>query len=988
MRRTVPHPLLPHLASMLAIALVAIAPLGGCSAPSSAGGRCADQDCDAESGDFDAASDAAGDATADAGDADDGTAFDAGDVEFDAADGGDDHDGRADADSDSDDATEDAVIAPDGDTTGADADPEVGDAADDGADGDAESDTPGDDADDVSDDAGDTTGDLIEPECDGAPGNACGGCATLASAPGTPCGTCADGRWTCDGDDAVSCVGASLRPRSWWRDVDGDGYGERGSLPRDACLAPVGWVDDASDCDDDDPNVSPEGVETCDGRDEDCDDAVDESPAAACLDACCDDSLVCEAGRCRASCSVGAERCGTAPEFCCDIGDICYAGTCAAPGEPCRFTEDCGLDEICEPELGLCLPRALVPPCEFIPPVGVFSPTIGCRWTPAGLSTDPARDDVVATPIVINLTDDDGDGDTDAEDDPEVVFLTYELERGCCNVAATLRIISGVCNADGTANTRGSINSPELNNDTGIAAGDLDGDGVPEIVAVTRISGSPRGTVAFRRTSDDASSWEVAWQNTSYPSSSHTRGGATISLADLDADGTPEVVIGNVVLDGVTGALEWDGNVTSGGRGGIGNNAFLGPTSAVGDVNLDGFQEVAAGNTLYAHDGTVLWTYSYTTSNSACGGSLPCDGFDALANFDADPQAEIVAVRRGEVFIWNHDGTLLWQAQIPVDDCGNNESGPPTVADFDGDGEPEIGTASADFYVVLDPGDCGDDWAANGCDRRNIRWKVPNQDCSSRATGSSVFDFEGDGRAEVIYADEVSFRIFDGRTGAILFDDQTHGSHTRIEMPVIADVDNDGNAEIVIPENGSNGGTPGVEIWDDAADNWVRTRRVWNQHGYSVTNIREDGTIPRVPETNWLNPRMNHWRQNTQPAGIFDAPDLVVLALDAAADACPIAAVDVVVTVENQGALSVPAGAAVEVTLVAGAETRRLGTLTTSRRLFPGDEETIEAHLVIDSPPEPPYDVLATVDPDERINECDETNNAREAFGVSCYPWP
>ena len=35
-----------------------------------------------------------------------------------------------------------------------------------------------------------------------------------------------------------------------------------------------------------------------------------------------------------------------------------------------------------------------------------------------------------------------------------------------------------------------------------------------------------------------------------------------------------------------------------------------------------------------------------------------------------------------------------------------------------------------------------------------IRWKVANADCSSRVTGSSVFDFDGDGNAEVIYNDE------------------------------------------------------------------------------------------------------------------------------------------------------------------------------------------------------------------------------------------
>ena len=40
------------------------------------------------------------------------------------------------------------------------------------------------------------------------------------------------------------------------------------------------------------------------------------------------------------------------------------------------------------------------------------------------------------------------------------------------------------------------------------------------------------------------------------------------------------------------------------------------------------------------------------------------------------------------------------QIDIPIDDCSRNEGGPPTVADFDGDGEPEIGAAGADFYAA------------------------------------------------------------------------------------------------------------------------------------------------------------------------------------------------------------------------------------------------------------------------------------------------
>src|SRR5690606_2532710 len=206
-----------------------------------------------------------------------------------------------------------------------------------------------------------------------------------------------------------------------------------------------------------------------------------------------------------------------------------------------------------------------------------------------------------------------------------------------------------------------------------------------------------------------------------------------------------------------------------------------------------GFDEVIAGNTVYdGRDGSIKAHFDYTTSNSSCGGAIPCDGFVAIGDFDADPEGEVVIVRLGEVFVLNHNGgPPIHQVAIPTIDCGGNESGPPAVADFDGEGNPEIGTASADYYVVVDF-DCTGSPLPAECDEENILWKVPNNDCSSRATGSSVFDFDGDGRAEVVYADERNFRVFDGSTGTVLLDDDRwyaggngSRSNTRLEMPIV-----------------------------------------------------------------------------------------------------------------------------------------------------------------------------------------------------------
>jgi hypothetical protein len=293
----------------------------------------------------------------------------------------------------------------------------------------------------------------------------------------------------------------------------------------------------------------------------------------------------------------------------------------------------------------------------------------------------------------------------------------------------------------------------------------------------------------------------------------------------------------------------------------------------------------------------------------------------------------VVIVRRGEIFVINHDGSLLNKVAIPKDDCANNESGPPTVADFDNDGRPEIGTAAADYYTIIDL-DCFGNPLPAGCARDGVLWFVPNQDCSSRVTASSVFDFDGDGQAEAVYADETSFRIFDGATGTELYVDSTHSSHTRLEMVVIADVDNDGNAEVVIAENQWHGeGNPGVEVWGDALDNWVFTRRIWNQHSYHVTNVEEDGTVPSYEEPNWAQDHLNNFRQNVQGEGLFWAPDLVVINLGAVCELD--LSLYITFDVMNQGSRMVGPGAAVSIYI----DDTVVHTLRTTQALLPGQLE-------------------------------------------------
>ena len=118
-----------------------------------------------------------------------------------------------------------------------------------------------------------------------------------------------------------------------------------------------------------------------------------------------------------------------------------------------------------------------------------------------------------------------------------------------------------------------------------------------------------------------------------------------------------------------------------------------------------------------------------------------------------------------------------------------------------------------------------------------VRWSANVTDFSGLAT-ATAFDFLGDAVAEAIYADETQIYVFDGQTGNVSLT-APRSSGTLIEYPVVADVDNDGSAEIVYVSNYSTGQTgPTVIVLRDATDRWIPARRIWNQYAYHVQRAR------------------------------------------------------------------------------------------------------------------------------------------------------
>ncbi len=122
---------------------------------------------------------------------------------------------------------------------------------------------------------------------------------------------------------------------------------------------------------------------------------------------------------------------------------------------------------------------------------------------------------------------------------------------------------------------------------------------------------------------------------------------------------------------------------------------------------------------------------------------------------------------------------------------------------------PKVAAAGKGAYTVFDP-ECVEPLPA-GCTSVGVRWTRPSQDYSSSVTGSSVFDFEGDGTAEAVYGDECFTRVYDGLTGQVL-SSGPRSSCTWHENPIVADVDGDFRSEIVVGSNTNCGiGCPALD---------------------------------------------------------------------------------------------------------------------------------------------------------------------------------
>lgn len=706
----------------------------------------------------------------------------------------------------------------------------------------------------------------------------------------------------------------------------------------------------------------------------------------ACGTMCCPASQTCTAGQCAPACAA-ASRCGSGlAEVCCTTAQVCYLDACTAPGPDCTPGSSCPTGQYCDTALMKCLP--LAPGnnmCEFRSDGGVFNPVPLWKYA---VDAGPYVQ-VMMAPVV---------ADVNADKIPDV--LANFFQGGGYSSPGVMRALSG---DDGRVLwTTADVTTDHIYPASSIAVADLDGTG--RMVVVTVSAGGP--LIAF-----DGRNGMKLWN-------SRDAMGTTVScaanwggpsIANLMGDEKAEVLCGLKAFDH-NGVLLWDRGLGAG---------AVGPLTTAVDLDGDGALDVTDGTSAYRGDGTMLgWTSTGMAGFPAIG-----DFVGPVGQVGRDGKPEIAVVGGGRIGLVNgQTGAMAAPSvELPSFDAtmmtcrvgGGNpgNGGPPTVADFDGDGAAEIGVADLDCYTVYEVESDG----AGGF-RLAIKWTKKVQDHSSSVTGSSVFDFEGDGVAEVVYADEIATHVYRGPDGVEIFT-RPHCSGTTYEYPLIVDVNGNGRADLIIPDNTYAAGGlgcspsvgPGIQVFRDGLDRWVNTRPIWNQHTYHVTNVCDGvdmvcggrgapgnvyGRVPAAEPRNWTftntpdggGAPLNNFRQNVQGEGLFNAPDLKALDL-ALMDGCQMP-LRITVRVLNSGALGVLAGVPVAIYSL-GPPRALLGVVRTTMTLLPGQSEVLTLTLPLgDAGTFDRTQVVAVVDDDgagvAAVSECREDNNEAGPAIVQC----
>lgn len=507
-------------------------------------------------------------------------------------------------------------------------------------------------------------------------------------------------------------------------------------------------------------------------------------------------------------------------------------------------------------------------------------------------------------------------GDLDQDGVPEVVFSD-------AGGGGTLVVADG-------ATGRAEWTKAGMDPYSGPSLGDIDGDGWGDVVMTIGGCYSAHTVVAFDRDGNEMWRTNIGLACETFA-----------AIGDLEGDGDVEVVVNEYILDGTTGAVEATLEVD-------GSNNWGAP--ALADMDQDGDQEILLENRVYDYDGNFLW-------GCAAGG---VGSFPQPVNADADPEGELLVAYPAGIALCDDGGGVLWQQRT-----SSGYGSAIAVADFDDDGVQEYAFAASNQLRLIEP---------DGTDR----WVTRITDGSGLA-GTTSWDVDYDGVPEVVYADEVSIMVVNGATGAIVMQNYSHSSWTASETPAVADVDGDGSGELVY---GSTGGAyVGLTVVGSMDGDWPYSRPVYNQYTYYSDNIYDDLTVPTYAEAPWMTPA-NLFRG--QPSAVFTAarPNAVVAIGDLCVASCDAGGVvDFWVQVWNNGGAALPAGTPVDIYGNGSGSMALIDSVSLSADLEPASSVEIEVSSTIEQVGTQLRVVVNEADADD---ECDPTDNEDSWADVPC----
>jgi outer membrane protein assembly factor BamB len=373
--------------------------------------------------------------------------------------------------------------------------------------------------------------------------------------------------------------------------------------------------------------------------------------------------------------------------------------------------------------------------------------------------------------------------------------------------------------------------------------GDIDGDNRVEVIARSAdFAPWTQKTQILAFENDGTLKW-------SQPSSAIYRESTAFALADLDNDGSVEIIDSRGVYD-AEGKELWAIPGTIGAVSAV----YVLPLAA--DLDGDRDLEIILGSDAYHHDGQKYFSYPLQPYGEY--GALPL-----VANLDNDPEPKVVLTAFSKIIFLEHDG--VFKKQKTLAGTSTYSLSPPAVHDFNGDGRPEVAVSTGIKFLLF-------------TEDLELEWSRPMNSESGVSVGTS-FDFLGDGTAEAVCVDDHTVTIVNSETGEVFGSLPRNNDSSPVNPvynsgqyyverganPVVADVDNDGSAEIVVVSNNiSPLLAPTVKVIKARNRGWVSARRIWNQHTYHVNNVREDGTIPRVEEPFWKPAQHNTFRTQAQ----------------------------------------------------------------------------------------------------------------------------